>query len=108
MPSPLQNRHWTHCHASAYLRLTVGQRKPGYFSRLRTPLCVTRVLNPRRRSGTMSCMTERSTIQPVWRAWLCFFVWRPGGAGEVLRLDLLDVELRRALAHGLQHIFERR
>src|SRR5437899_4282808 len=91
----------------SWRRLTVGQRQPGYFSRLRTLLCVTRVLNPRRRSGTMSCMTEQSTIQPVWRAWLGFFVWRPGGAGEVLRLDLLDVELCRTLTHGLQHIFER-
>ena len=48
----------------------------------------------------MFCMSEQSTIQPVWRAWLCFFVSRPGGAGEVLRLDLLDVELCRTLAHG--------
>src|SRR5437016_13758637 len=35
-------------------------------------------------------------------------VGRTRGAGKILRLDLLDVELRYTLAHRLQNIFERR
>src|SRR5437762_6082131 len=37
---------------------------------------------------------------------LCFFVGRTCGAGEILRLDLLDVESRRAFSHRLEHLFE--
>src|SRR4029077_4585659 len=37
---------------------------------------------------------------------LCFFVGRTCRAGEILRLDLLDVESRRPLSHRLEHLFE--
>jgi hypothetical protein len=39
---------------------------------------------------------------------LGLFVGRTRGAGKVLRLDFLDVELRHTFAHCLQNIFERR
>src|SRR4029077_17785667 len=42
----------------------------------------------------------------IRRFLLCFFVGRTCGAGEILRLDLLDIEFCRALAHRLQYFFE--
>ena len=38
--------------------------------------------------------------------WLPLFVWRTRSAGEILRPDLLDVELRRTFAHGFKYVFE--
>ena len=38
---------------------------------------------------------------------LCLFIWWAGRSGKVLlRLDLLDIELRSPLAHGFQNIFK--
>lgn len=39
---------------------------------------------------------------------LDFFVWRPTRPRQVLWPDLLDIELCRSLAHGFEHLFERR
>jgi hypothetical protein len=38
-------------------------------------------------------------------SFLRFFVGRTRGAGKILRLDLLDVELRYPVAHRFKYIF---
>src|SRR5207248_986549 len=69
----------------------------------------TRPTCPRRCEGmARPCARTRRRSRTVEFLRLSFLCWRAGGAHQILLADFVDVELRRLIAHRLEHFVDRR